>query len=158
MAGPRYPLETLRKLRDERAEAQTHALAAQLTRSQAAEGKLRQREAARREHAERTAETLRQEQARLTAGVSGADLLRFAEFEVAARAQATALERAEAEAQQALATERAKEEELRRQLSAREAEAELVRRHEATFQKHHADVRQKAEEEAALEQWSAKRH
>lgn len=158
MAGPRYPLATLRKLRDSRAEEQTHALAAQIARSQAAETQLRGREAARREHAEQLAETRSCEQARLAAGVSGADLQRVADFEVAARARGAALERAEAEAREVLDEERAREQQLRQELAAREAEAELVRRHEASFHGRHAELSQKAEEEAALEQWSAKRH
>jgi hypothetical protein len=157
MAGPRYPLETLRKLRDDRAEAQTHALAAQIARSQAAAAQLRSREAARREHVERLTETRRAEQTRLAAGVSGAELLRLADFEVAARVRGEALAQAELEAQKVLEAERAKERNLRQELASREAEAELVRRHEAGFHGHHAELREKAEEEAALEQWSAKR-
>lgn len=158
MAGPRYPLETLRQLRDDRAEAQTHALAAQVARSQVAEAKLREREAARREHGERTAEVLRLERERLVLGVRGADLLRLTDFEAAAKAQAGLLERAEAEARSALSQEREREQQLRLELAALEADAELVRRHEASFQEGHAQRREKAEEEAALEQWSARRH
>src|SRR5690242_14079543 len=119
MAGPRYPLETLRKLRDERAEAQTHALAAQIARSQAAEAKLREREAARREHSARVAETQRAEQERLLSGVSGADLQRLVDFSTATRLQSQALERGEAEARAHLNEERAKEQQLREELSAR---------------------------------------
>ncbi len=145
-------------MREDQAEAQTHALAAQVACSQAAEAKVRQREAARREHAERTATTLRVERARLATGVCGFDLLRVADFEQGARAQAAVLERAEGEARRALAEERAKEQQLRQELAAREADAELVRRHETSFHEHHEDLRQKAEEEAAQEQWSAKRH
>jgi hypothetical protein len=40
MARPEYPLEALRKLRDERAEAQVQSLAAQLARGQAAEARV----------------------------------------------------------------------------------------------------------------------
>lgn len=158
MARPQYPLEALRKLRDERAEALAQELAQQVARSQSAETKLRQREVARREHAERAAETMRTEQRRLAAGgVSGADLCRVADFEVAVRAQAALLQRAETEARQALAQERAQEQKLRDQQAQREAEAKLVRNHEAGFHEHHAELTQKAEEEAALEQWNARR-
>ena len=158
MARPSYPLEALRKLRDERAEALAQELAGQVARLQVAESKLRQREAARREHAERAAEAVRSEQQRLAAGgVSGADLLRVADFEVAVRAQAGLLERAEAEARQALAQERAQEQKLRDQQTLREAEAKLVRNHQAGFHEHQAELAQKAEEEAALEQWNARR-
>ena len=157
MARSQYPLEALRKLRDERAEAQAHELAQQVARSASAEATLRARELARREHAERTADSLRVERQRLAAGgVSGADLLRVADFEVAARVQAELLERAEAEARQALANERAVEQKLRAQQATREAEAKLVRNHEANFHEHEAQLAQKAEEEAALEQWNAR--
>jgi fused signal recognition particle receptor len=157
MARPSYPLEALRKLRDERADALAQELAGQVARSLAAEGKLRQREAARREHAERATDAVRSEQQRLAAGgVSGADLLRVADFEVAVRAQAALLERAEAEARQALAQERAQERKLRDQQAEREAEAKLVRNHEAGFHQLHENLAQKAEEEASLEQWNAR--
>jgi hypothetical protein len=158
MARQTYPLEALRKLRDERAEAHAQGLAAQIARSQAAEAKLRERERVRREHAERTAESVRIERQRLVdGGASGADLLRVSEFDKAARAQAELLERAEGEARQALARETVEEEKLRQQLSEREAEAKLVRNHEAGFHEYHADLVQKSDEEAALEQWNARR-
>lgn len=158
MVGPRYPLEALRQLRDERAEALTHALAAQIARSQAAEAKLLEQEAVRKEHAARTAEAEREELERLGAGVSGVDWQRLAEFSAAARLQAAGLQRLEAQARAALAEEHAKELRIRDELAAREAEAELVRRHEAGFYAHHAERQEKAEEDAALEQWGARRH
>lgn len=159
MARQPYPLETLRKLRDERAEALLQALAEQVARAQSAEAKLAERERVRCEHAARTAEAVRAEQQRLAeGGVSGVDLLRVAEFEVAARAQAQLLERAEAEARQVLASERVTEHKLREEQATLEAEAKLVRNHEASFHERQAELAQKAEEEAALEQWNARRH
>jgi hypothetical protein len=158
MARPSYPLEALRRLRDERAETLAQRLAEQVARSQAAEAKVRQGEAARRQHAERAAEAVRGEQERLaTGGASGADVQRIADFEVATRAQAGLLQRAEAEARQFLAQERAAEQKLRDEQSVREAEAKLVRNHEAGFHEHQVSLAQKAEEEAALEQWNARR-
>ncbi len=157
MARQQYPLEALRKLRDERAEALAQELAQQVARSASAEGKLRERERVRREHAERTAESVRTEQQRLAAGgASGAELQRVVEFAVAARVQAELLERAEAEARQALAEARALEQKLREQQATREAEAKLVRNHEADFHEQVAELAQKSEEEAALEQWNAR--
>lgn len=159
MAGPRYPLEALRKLRDDRAEQQAHGLASQIARSQAAEKDLQAREAARRLHAQRAAEAQSLELERLAqGGASGRDLLRLAEFEAAARAQAALLERAEVEARQALARERAEEQKLGAELAAREAEAKLVRNHEVSFHERQRDLQQKSEEEAALEQWNGRRH
>jgi fused signal recognition particle receptor len=158
MARQQYPLEALRKLRDERAEAQARRLAEQVARSQCAEAKLRERERVRREQEARTAETVGIERQRLVEGaVSGADLQRVADFEVAARAQAELLRRAENEARQALAGERAEEQKLRQQQVEREAEAKLVRNHEAGFHERQVELVQKAEEEAALEQWNARR-
>jgi hypothetical protein len=154
-----YPLEALRKLRGDRAQAQAVALAAQVARSTEADAKLREWERARREHEARSAEIVRAERERLAQGrVSGADLLRLTEFEDAARTQAGALERSEAGARQLLAEERAREQTLREELSRLEAEAKLVRNHEASFHERHAELQQKADEEAALEQWSARRH
>jgi hypothetical protein len=158
MARPQYPLEALRKLRDERAEALVQEQAVQIARSQRAEAKLVERERARREHAERASEAAQAEQARLAAGgVSGADLQRVADFEVAMGAQAQLLLKAEAEARQELAQERAQEQKLRLEQAQREAEAKLVRNHEASFHERQAEAAQKAEEEAALEQWNGRR-
>jgi colicin import membrane protein len=159
MARQPYPLETLRKLRDEQAEALAHSLAQQIARTQGAAATLAERERVRREHAARTAEAVRTEQQRLAdGGVHGVDLLRVAEFAVAARAQAELLERAEAEARKALAQERAAEQKIREEQTAREAAAKLVRNHEDSFHERRAELLQKAEEEAALEQWNARRH
>jgi len=159
MARQTYPLETLRKLRDEKAEALLQALAEQVARTHSAEATCAERERVRREQAACTAEAMRAEQQRLAeGGVSGVDLLRIADFEVAARAQAQLLERAEAEARQVVARERATEQKLREEQAAREAEAKLVRNHEASFHERQGELAQKAEEEAALEQWNARRH
>ena len=154
-----YPLEALRKLRSERAEAQARSLAAQIARSADADARLRERERERREHEVRTAETVHEERQRLgPSQVSGADLLRLVEFEDAARVQAGALARAEASARKLLAEERAREGELREELGRLEAQAALVRDHETSFHDQHAARQQRADEEAALEQWSARRH
>src|SRR3954462_12823251 len=99
MARSHYPLEALRKLRDERAEAELQELARQVARTVSAEAKLRERELGRREHAARTAQNLSAEQRRLSAGgASGAELQRVADFTAGARVQAARLEHAEAEA------------------------------------------------------------
>lgn len=159
MARPEYPLEALRQLRDERVEAQKRALAGQVARCQAAEAQVRERERARREYTQRVADSLRDEGARLAAGeVSGADLARLSDFEAAARAQAAGLERAELEARAVLTQERALQEAERQKLAELEADAELVRRHEADFRQQHVQAAEKADEEAALEQWNARRH
>jgi hypothetical protein len=157
MARREYPLEALRKLRDERAEAQAQALAKQLTRVAASETVLRDRERLRREQEAETAETLSAERARLASGAaSGADLGRVAEFEKGARARIAVLAQGEAEAREQLAKERAAEHELRAELSRLEAEAKLTRNHEAEFHQRHENAALHAEEEAALEQWNAR--
>jgi hypothetical protein len=158
MARPSYPLDALRKLRDERAEAQAHALAEQVARAQQAEVRLRQRQAARQAHSQRTLASLQPERERLAAGqLSGADLLRQTEFEAAARAQAALLERAERDAAEALGRERAEEQRLQQELARAEADAQLVRNHEATFHERVTERQQRADEESALEQWNARR-
>ena len=157
MARAPYPLEALRKLRDDQTEAQAQALADQVARSAGAARALEQRAAARRAHAQQTRESLDQERARLLGGrVSGAELARASEFETAARAEQELLERAEAEARQALLEARAAEQQLREELARREADAKLVRNHETNFHEHRAEQAERAEEEAALEQWNAR--
>jgi hypothetical protein len=159
MARHPYPLEALRKLRDEKAEAQASSLARQLARSEAAEARVSDAERARRDLAARAAATVRDEQERLASGGAlGADLLRLTEFEAAMRAEQALLERAEHEARRQLASEREAEQRLREELTRLETEAKLVRNHEASFRSREAEVAQKAEEEAALERWNARRH
>ena len=58
---------------------------------------------------------------------------------------------------QALLEVRAEERRLREELSRREADAQLVRNHENSFHERVADQVERAEEEAALEQWNARR-
>ncbi|HKY36065.1 MAG TPA: hypothetical protein VJN18_09010 [Polyangiaceae bacterium] len=158
MARPPYPLEALRKLRDDQADAQTRALAEQVARSADAERLLHERAAARRAQAQETRDSLARVQARLlTSGASAAELRRVAEFETAMRAQAALLERAENEARKALGAARAAEEQLRQELARREADAQLVRNHETSFLERAAEQAARTEEEAALEQWNARR-
>jgi hypothetical protein len=159
MARQPYPLEALRKLRDERAEALARKLAAQVARCDSARATLAERERARREQEERTRAALVTERERLELlGVSGADLLRLSEFERGAHAQAAALHDSAGRARQDLDQELAEELKLRDQLTKLEAEAKLVRKHEASFHERHAEREEQAEEAAALEQWSARRH
>ena len=157
MPRQQYPLEALRKLRDEHAEAQAQALARQVARTASAQALVFERERLRCEHSRSTAETLRTERERLAAGrASGADLQRASDFEAAVRAQARALESSEFEARELLAQERAEEQKLREELARREAEAELARNHEAYFHARNASATLRAEEEASLEQWNAR--
>jgi hypothetical protein len=159
MVRAKYPLEALRKLRDEQAETQAKALAAQLSRQRAAEAELQERQRARGEHEARAAEALRGEQDRLSrVGMSGAELARIAEFQRAVRVQAELLARDEAAALEAVTVEREKSDVLRASQALREAEAKLVRNHQASFDQAHHELQEKAEEEAALEQWNARRH
>lgn len=158
MVRPQYPLEALRQLRDGRVEAQQRELAEQLARCEHAEAALREAVEARRAHAARIAGSLEIEQAWLVSGgARGVDLLRTNEFLAAERIRAESFERAETEAGQNLARERARAQELRDELGRREADAKLVRNHETSFHQRAAERALRAEEEAALEQWTARR-
>jgi hypothetical protein len=158
MARPVYPLKALRELRDERAKAERQQLAQQVARTQQALATLEAREQARREHSARTQSELEAERSRLfRAPASGADLTRLAEFQAAARAQAQLLERAESEARQRLTEQRAEEQKARDELARREADAKLVHEHEAGFVARLEQAASRAEEEAMLEQWNARR-
>lgn len=157
MARQQYPLEALRKLRDGRAETQARALARQIGRTSAAAATLLERELVLRQHEQRTAEAVQAERERLAAGqLSGADLRRSLDFEAAARQQAQALALAEAEARRELERARAEEKTVREELARLEADAELARRHETSFHRQNEAGVLRAEEEAALEQWSAR--
>ncbi len=159
MTRRQYPLESLRKLRDERAQALTRDLASQMGRCQAGEANLRLCERACRAHASALVEAEALERGRLLRGeLSGADLLRSAEFAVAAGIQRRQLDLELVQARSALAHERSREAELRAQVARGEADAKLVRQHEAGFHEREAEQALRSEEEAALEQWSARRH
>jgi hypothetical protein len=158
MARPVYPLEALRELRDERAKTERQELAQQVARTQQALATLEAREQVRREHAARTERELEAERSRLFhAPASGADLARLAEFQAAARGQARLLEQAVAEARERLAQQRAEEQKARAELARREAEAKVVHEHEAGFVARVEAAAARAEEEAMLEQWNARR-
>lgn len=157
MARQAYPLEALRKLRDERARAATEQLARQVARSAAAAAAYRERVRLGREHAERTAEALSQEQRRLAqAPLEGADWQRAAEFAAAERARGEALKAAAEAARAALEREQAEEERLRAELGRLEAEAKLAQNHEQSFHERGAQAALQVEEETALEQWTAR--
>lgn len=158
MARPVYPLQALRELRDERAKAERQKLAQQMARTQQALALLEAREQARREHAAGTERELEAERSRLFhAPASGADLARLAEFQAAARARAGLLEQAESEARQRLTQQRAEEQKARAELARREADAKLVHEHQAGFVARVEEAASRAEEEAMLEQWNARR-
>ncbi len=158
MARPVYPLKALRELRDERAKTERQQLAQQVARTQQALATLEQREQARRQHAARTEGELEAERSRLFHDpASGAAWARLAEFQAAARAQARLLERAESEARERLTEQRAEEQKARDELGRREAEAKLVHEHEAGFVARLEEAASRAEEEAMLEQWNARR-
>jgi hypothetical protein len=155
----RYPLEALRKLRDEQAELHARNLAVQVARCQAAEAVLRAREQACSEHARCLHCAKLEERERLTRGeLTGNDLLRATEFELGSQAQAEQLELAASQARAALAAERDRERELREVLTRSDADAKLVHKHRAGFVERLVEQATRSEEEAALEQWNARRH
>jgi hypothetical protein len=158
MARPGYPLNALRELRDERAQAEQQRLAQQVARTQQAIDQLKAREGARLEHAARIAGELDSENDRLWhAPVSGVDLARLAEFRAAASAQAQLLEQAEARARQGLEEQRGEEQKVRAELARVEAEAKLVHEHEASFVARVEAAAARAEEEEMQDQWNARR-
>jgi hypothetical protein len=152
-----YPLDALRRLRDQRTEEQALSLAQQLARSRSAEQVARERSAACRSHAAGVDACHEHERTELERGLlSGADLLRNVEFSVAAAAQAAQLRAAEAKAHSALEDERKRQAQAQRELARREADAKLVHQHARAFATAEAETAERADEEAALEQWNAR--
>ena len=155
--GPKYPLEPLAKLRDERVEAGTHELARAIGDREAAERAHRAAEAAKA-RAEAEAQRARDEEAeRLARGeATAADLARQGAWEIAARAEAGANQQRVERA--ALATQRAHEteEQARAQLASRKADADAVHQDHARWKAREEKRVLSREEELAEEAWRKK--
>jgi hypothetical protein len=155
----KYPLETVRELRQRRVVDQAESVAEQAARAlraRAVEARVRQaREAAERVFSEtRAAEALHLERGAQRAG----DLARSADWQQGAEAQVREVLRTEAQAAAIVQREVVAEVQARRELARLDAAAEVVEAHREGWHAERAEAREHAEEEAALEQWTAKHH
>jgi hypothetical protein len=155
----KYPLEALEALRERRVDEQAVRTAEQLRAEQAAE---RVELAARERHASAehaVDQAVESERQRLQAGgVRAGELGRAADWQAREHARLAELAQAEQRARVELGAERSRSESARQKLAQADADARAVEQHRDAWQARERERVELAEEEAIVEQWSAKRH
>jgi hypothetical protein len=155
----RYPFEALQWLRRQRVDreaAQVNERALRTSRARADEASAR---VARRTTEQHIDELSRAERARLDGGtVRAHDLQQAGEWRKGADAELRAKTEREQLASEALRTEVAAETIARRRLGVASSEAELIDAHRVDWRAEHAAAQERSEEEAIVEQWTAKRY
>jgi len=155
----RYPFEALHWLRHQRVDREAREVRERIARTAKARGD-EARAAAIRASAERQIDELsRAEQARLEQGtVRAGELSQVGEWQRAAELDLEAKGEREQQAKTALRTEIAAESVARRQLGVASSEAELLDGHRLDWRAECEAARERSEEEAAVEQWTARRY
>jgi hypothetical protein len=155
----RYPFEALQWLRRQRVDreaAQVSERAARTDRARAAELRAA---SARRSSEQHIDEVSRAEFARLAEGeVRAGDLAQVGDWHKGARADLQAKAVRERQAHEALRSEVAAETVARRVLGVASSEAELIDAHRGKWRAERAAHQERSEEEAVVEQWTAKRY
>jgi hypothetical protein len=155
----RYPFEALQWLRRQRVDreaAEVSERAARTSRAHADEARAR---AGRQGAEQRIDETARTERARLDGGtVRAGDLAQVGDWQKGAAAELRAKAASELNAQETLRTEIAAETVARRTLGVASSEAELIDAHRVEWRAEREAALERSEEEAAVEQWTAKRY
>jgi hypothetical protein len=154
----RYPFEALHWLRHQRVDLQAAVVGESAARTEQARREQARRELERQNSVRLMSETARAERSRLDEGELragdlqlGGDWRKAAEAEIQVKAEH---ERKAREAQKAQATSEAAE---RRALGAVSNQAKMVDTHRGAFRAEHDAARERADEEAATEQWTARR-
>jgi hypothetical protein len=155
----RYPFEALQWLRRQRVDREATEVserAARTTRARVDEARARDV----RESAERRIDELsRAEQARLDEGTTRVgDLALLGDWRKGAALELQAQVEREQHASEALRSEIAAETVARRTLGVASSEAELIDEHRVEWRAEQEAAREHSEEEAAVEQWTAKRY
>lgn len=155
----RYPFEALRWLRRQRVDREAAEVSERTARSVRARSEEARSEIARRSSEQRIADVSRTELERLEASnVRAGELARVGDWRKGAENELAARRAKETQAREALRTEVAAEAVARRALGVASSEAELIDGHRDAWQKERASAAERSEEEAILEQWTAKRH
>ena len=155
----RYPFEALQWLRRQRVDREALVVTERAHRTSHARADEARARAARQGTEQHIDELSRAEQARLDDGaVRAGDLARVGEWRMGADAELRAKTEREARASEALRTEVAAETVARRMLGVASSEAELIDAHRVEWRAEHEAAQERSEEEAAVEQWTAKRH
>jgi hypothetical protein len=155
----RYPFEALRWLRHQRVDDEAAEVSASVARTAQARTVEVHAEGTRLRSEQRIAELSRAELARLDEGaVRAGDLAQVGDWRKGAESELRAQLQAELRAREALALEVAAEAQARVDLGAASSEAKLIDSHQLDWRAERAAVQERVEEEAALEQWTARRY
>jgi hypothetical protein len=157
MRGRKYPLEPLEKLRQERVDGATRALADAVKDKTKAEARRARVEEERRRGEDEARRTRDHERDALERGdLSAADLMRAAAWEVRARAEAEEHARRVAGAEAADAAAQASLETARFDLAQRKSDADVMAKDRRKWRDRVKKDEEKAEEAAAEEAWRPK--
>ena len=152
----RYPFEALHWLRQQRVDRQATALGVSAARAAAARAEAARAEAVRISAEQALSALSAAELSRLEeGGVRVADLGALGDWQKGATIELAAKAEREQRARQAQAAEAAQEAEARRALATASNEAQLIDAHRTGFRTQRAKAEELAEEEAAVEQWTA---
>jgi predicted ribonuclease toxin of YeeF-YezG toxin-antitoxin module len=155
----RYPFEALQWLRRQRVDREAAVLSERAARSSLARAEELRAQAARQNAERQIHELSEAEQARLEEGaVRVGDLAQVGAWRIGADAQLRAKAAHEQRAAEAVRTEAAAEVAARRALGIASSEAELIDTHRVEWRAEREALRERAEEEASVEQWTAKRY
>jgi hypothetical protein len=155
----RYPFEALQWLRQQRVDQRATEVGervARTTRARAAEALA---QVARHETEQRVAEVSHAEQARLEGGgLCAGELAQVGDWRKGAELELRVQLERELRATEALHTEVVAETVARRALGVASSEARLIDAHRVDWRAEREAAQERTEEEAALEQWTAKRY
>ena len=155
----RYPFEALQWLRRQRVDREAAQLSERARRTSQARADEARAQVARQSSEQQIDELSRAEQARLDDGASRAgDLAQVGQWRRRADAELHAKIEREARATETLRTEVVAETLARRTLGVASSEAELIEAHRVDWRAEREAAQGRSEEEAAVEQWTAKRY
>ena len=155
----RYPFEALQWLRKKRVEREALAVSERSARTERARASEERAQADRVAAQRQLTQTAAGELARLDdGGVRVGDLARVGEWERGARAEVASRAAREAHASEAHRTEVAAELVARRALAVASSKADVIDAHRGEWQRERIAAEEQAAEEAAVEQWTAKRY
>jgi hypothetical protein len=155
----RYPFEALRWLRRQRVDREAAEVSERAARTALARGDEARAEITRRSSEQRINDVSRAELSRFDEnGVRAGELARVGDWRKGAERELAAKQQKEMQAREALRTEVAAEAVARRALGVASNEADLIDGHREAWKKERASAEERSEEEAILEQWTAKRY
>ena len=155
----RYPFEALQWLRHQRVDREALQVSERAARTARARADEARAQAARRRTEQQISELSGAEAVRLGEGaVRAGDLARVDDWRKGAEAELQAKADGELRASEALRTEVAAETVARRALGSASSDAKMIDAHRVDWRAEREAAQERSEEEAAVEQWTAKRY